>query len=92
MPQTGNPCQVSPVSGSGMKPIRLTTKMKRNRLATYGNQSPIAFEGSPCSAICDLGDVVDRLAERLPRIGLDVQPPAHEHDPERIVSTEPSIR
>ena len=53
MPQTGNPCQVSPVSGSGMNPIRLTTKMNRKSDATYGNQRPSAFEGSPCSAICD---------------------------------------
>ena len=52
MPQTGKPCHVSPVSGSGMKPRRLTTKMKSSRLATYGNQRPIAFDGRPCSAIC----------------------------------------
>jgi hypothetical protein len=30
-----------------------------------------------------LGDVVDLLAEGLPRVGLDVQAPAHEDDPER---------
>src|SRR5438045_6443548 len=37
-------------SGSGMNPSRLTTKMKSIREATYGNQIPIAFDGSPCSA------------------------------------------
>jgi hypothetical protein len=26
--------------------------MKRKRLATYGNQRLIAFDGRPCSAIC----------------------------------------
>jgi len=33
-----------------MNPIRLTTKMNSISVATYGNQRPIAFEGSPCSA------------------------------------------
>ena len=28
------------------------TKMKSIRVATYGNQRPIAFVGSPCSATC----------------------------------------
>ena len=38
-------------SGSGMKPSMLTTQMKTISDATYGNQRPIAFVGSPCSAI-----------------------------------------
>ncbi len=46
------PCHFSPVNGSGMKPSMLTTQMKRKSVATYGNQRLIAFEGSPCSAIC----------------------------------------
>ena len=50
MPQTGMPCHLSPVSGSGMKPSMLMTQMKRMSEATYGNQSPIAFEGRPISA------------------------------------------
>src|SRR5512138_1749453 len=33
-------------SGSGTKPSMLTTQMKIIRLATYGNQRPIAFVGS----------------------------------------------
>ncbi len=28
-----------------------STQMKISRLATYGNQSPIALVGSPCSAM-----------------------------------------
>ena len=50
MPHVGSPCQVSPVRGSGMKPIRFTTQMKSIKVATYGNHCPIAFAGSPCSA------------------------------------------
>ena len=37
-------------SGSGMKPRMFTTQMKTISVATYGNQRPIAFVGSPCSA------------------------------------------
>ena len=29
-----------------------TTQMKSMIVATYGNQRPIAFDGSPCSATC----------------------------------------
>ena len=43
---------VSPVSGSGMKPSMLMTQMKSISVATYGNQRPIALVGSPCSATC----------------------------------------
>ena len=39
-------------SGSGMKPSMLMTQMKIISEATYGNQRPIAFVGSPCSATC----------------------------------------
>ena len=39
-------------SGSGMKPSMLIIQMKIIRLATYGNQRPIAFVGRPCSATC----------------------------------------
>ena len=39
-------------SGSGMNPSMLTTQMKTISVATYGNQRPIAFVGSPCSATC----------------------------------------
>ncbi len=35
-----------------MNPIMLTTQMNTISEATYGNQRPIAFVGSPCSAIC----------------------------------------
>ena len=35
-----------------MKPTMFIVKMNRNNDATYGNQRPIAFVGSPCSAIC----------------------------------------
>ena len=35
-----------------MKPTKFIVKMKRKSVATYGNQRPIAFAGSPCSAIC----------------------------------------
>jgi len=45
-------CQVSPERGSGRKPSVFSVQMKRKRVATYGNQRPIAFAGSPCSAIC----------------------------------------
>ena len=41
---------VSSDSGSGMNPMKLTTQMKTISDATYGNQRPIAFVGSPCSA------------------------------------------
>ncbi len=44
--------QRSSESGSGMKPSMLTTQMKIMSVATYGNQRPIAFVGSPCSATC----------------------------------------
>ena len=44
--------QRSSESGSGMNPSMFTTQMKTIRLATYGNQRPIAFVGSPCSATC----------------------------------------
>ena len=43
---------VSSESGSGMKPSMLITQMKIISVATYGNQRPIAFVGSPCSATC----------------------------------------
>ncbi|MCZ7588039.1 MAG: hypothetical protein M5U27_04095 [Gaiella sp.] len=36
--------------GNGMNPSMLITQMKIIRLATYGNQRPIAFVGRPCSA------------------------------------------
>ncbi len=52
MPSVGSPCHFSSDSGNGMKPIRLTTKMKSISDATYGNQVPIAFSGRPCSATC----------------------------------------
>ena len=44
--------QRSSESGSGMKPSMLITQMKIISEATYGNQRPIAFVGSPCSATC----------------------------------------
>ena len=50
MPHTGMWCHVSPESGSGTKPSMFTTQMKIIRVATNGNQRPIAFVGSPCSA------------------------------------------
>ena len=63
MPQTGKPCQVSPVSGSGMNPSRLTTKMNRKSVATYGNQRPIAFVRQSLLGDLRLRDLVDLLAE-----------------------------
>ena len=57
-----------------MKPSMLTTQMKIISEATYGNQRPIAFVGSPCSATCNLRDLVDRLAERLAPVGLVSRP------------------
>ena len=35
-----------------MKPSMFTTQMKIISVATYGNQRPMAFVGSPCSATC----------------------------------------
>ena len=42
--------QRSSESGSGMNPSMLMTQMKIISVATYGNQRPMAFVGSPCSA------------------------------------------
>ena len=42
---------VSSESGNGMKPSMLIVQMKRSNEAQYGNHRPIAFVGSPCSAI-----------------------------------------
>ena len=52
-----------------MKPSRLTTKMKSISVATYGNQRPIAFVRQPLLGDLGLRDLVDLLAERLPRPG-----------------------
>ena len=66
-----------------MNPSRLTTKMNRKSVATYGNQRPIAFVRQSLLGDLRLRDLVDLLAEGLPRVRLDLHAPAHEEDPER---------
>ena len=67
--------------------------MKRRSDATYGNQRPIAFVGSPCSAICvcatsySASPIVCRL------LGQQREPAAHREDPERDrAATSPSMQ
>ena len=47
-PECGATCR--PRAASGTKPSMFTTQMKIIRVATNGNQRPIAFVGRPCSA------------------------------------------
>ena len=81
MPQVGiaTPPRDSPVeSGSGMKPSMFTTQMKSMSEATYGNQRPIALCRQALLGDLLLGDLVDRLADRLPRVRAHAEPAAHQ--------------
>ena len=92
MPQVGTPCHVSPVSGNGMKPSRLTMKMKSSSVATYGNQRLIALVGSPCCAICVWATSYKVSPIVCRRSGLRVRRLRMVRSPSAIVRTVPSIR
>ena len=66
-----------------MKPSMLITQMKSISVATYGNQSPIAFDGRPMLRDLRLGDVVEHLAERLAAVGAGREPARMQRIPSR---------
>ena len=57
--------------------------MKISSVAQYGNQRAIAFVGQARLGDLRLGDVVDHLADGLPRPGDGREPPAHRQDPDQ---------
>ena len=62
--------------------MMFSTQMKRKSEATYGNQRCSAFAGDARLGDLLLDELVDRLAGRLPAVGAQREPEAHEPDAE----------